>query len=33
MLAYAIAGQILGGFDVREVLGRLRRRRAAAAAQ
>jgi putative peptidoglycan lipid II flippase len=31
MLAYAVAGQVLGGFDVREVLGRLRRRRAAAA--
>ena len=31
MLAYAAAGQALGGFDVREILGRLRRRRAAAA--
>ena len=27
MLAYAVAGQVLGGFDVREILGRLRRRR------
>jgi putative peptidoglycan lipid II flippase len=31
MLAYGGAGQALGGFDVREILGRLRRRRAPAA--
>jgi putative peptidoglycan lipid II flippase len=32
MLAYAAAGQAFGGFDVREILGRLRRRRTPAAA-
>ena len=29
MAAYAVAGQALGGFDAREILGRLRRRRGA----
>lgn len=31
MVVYGVAGQVLGGFDAREVLGRLRRRRAPAA--
>jgi putative peptidoglycan lipid II flippase len=30
MLVYAAAGQVLGGFDLRELLGRLRRRRGGA---
>jgi putative peptidoglycan lipid II flippase len=29
MLAYGVAGQALGAFDLRETFGRLRRRRAA----